>query len=220
MSPESIINGLTKQSNNETELLVSIHDWVREHIKFGFTVDFETVTPNKTLQHKVGHCNAQADLFRYLLMTAGFEARLSFVFINKSILKNAIPKGVYYVLPKKLFHAVTQIKVSGEWISTDSYIFTREQFHSQQSKLINSGFREGYGIHENSTYEWDGQSNAFSQADASLPLFDNVFLSLKEANESKNNNNKFFGIHFNQFLKPISLVGSQYFKKYINQYLM
>lgn len=219
MTPESIINGLTTQANNESELLISIHDWVRDNVEFGFTVDFESVTPNKTVQHKMGHCNAQADLFRYLLVLAGFDARLSFVFINKSILKQAIPREVYFFLPNKLFHAVTQVKVSDEWVSTDSYIFTKEQFQLQQNKLIKSGASEGFGIHQKSVFEWDGKTNAFSQADDSLPFYDNIFADLTEANASKNNNNKLFGIHFNHLLKPISLSGNQYFKKYINQYL-
>lgn len=219
MTTESIIKGLTAQAKNETELLVRIHDWVRDNIEFGFTADFESTTPNKTVQQKMGHCNAQADLFRHLLVLAGFNARLSFVFINKSILKKAIPREVYFFLPSKLFHAVTQVEVSGEWVSTDSYIFTREQFRKQQNKLTESGASEGFGIHQNSVFEWNGRMNAFSQADDSLPLYAHVFIDLKKANTSKDNNNKIFGIHFNYFLKPISLVGNKYFKKYINQYL-
>ena len=178
MSPESIIDELKKQSYSESELLIGIHNYVRDNIKFGFTVDFENVTPEKTLQHKMGHCNAQADLFRYLLKCAEFESRLSFVFINKSILKNAIPTVIYLLLPEKLFHAVTQIKVSEEWLSTDSYIFTKDQFYTQKNKLIESSMSEGFGIHQNSVCEWDGEADAFSQANESLSLHQIVFCDL------------------------------------------
>ncbi|WP_260258675.1 transglutaminase-like domain-containing protein [Vibrio intestinalis] len=223
MSLNLLVQNFKDNSNSDTELLVAIHNWVREEIKFGFTADFESVCPKKTLENGVGHCNAQADLLCHLFTLAGFDARLAFVYINKEILRYSIPKLVYFFLPKKLFHAVTQVKLEGNWVSIDSYIFTKSQFSSQLNRLKQHRENFCFGLHHRSECRWDGKTDCFSQAQsADIDEFCKVYESLAQAIKSQSNTNRILGVHFSTLLKPLAAkngIGRRAFQSYINQYL-
>lgn len=222
MSLEVLVQNFKANSNSENELLILLHDWIREQIKFGFTADFEAVSPEDTVKNGMGHCNAQADLLRHLLTLAGFESRLAFVYINKEILRYAIPNLIYYILPLKLFHAVTQVHLEGKWISIDSYILSKHQFSNQKNKLVQKNKMHGFGLHSKSECVWDGRNDCFSQAqNDDFNQFCQVYDNLAQAIQNRSNTNRVLGIHFNTLLKPIatSRLGRKVFKQYINHYL-
>ncbi|MEJ2407288.1 MAG: transglutaminase-like domain-containing protein [Candidatus Thiodiazotropha sp.] len=200
---------------SDRERCIALHDFVRNEIRFGFTADFETVTPEQTLQSKKGHCNAQGDLFCALLGEAGISARLRFVQIEKQILRHAVPEPIYYILPPTLFHAVTQVNLSDRWFNTDSYLFDIDRFQRQKEKLIHSGLPCGFGLSGNATCYWDGSSDAFAQAYSGvLTPQDQIFPSLRTACDARAGNNTLFGIHFNTWLSwipsPLRNVWEQY----------
>ena len=223
MPLEELVRNFKKNSSSETELLVVLHNWVRDHIKFGFTADFETVSPGDTVKNGMGHCNAQADLLCHLLTLAGFESRLAFVYIDKEILRYAIPSLIYYILPYKLFHAVTQVNLEGKWVSIDSYILTKNQFSNQMNKLVQKKKKHGFGLHINSECVWDGRNDCFSLAkNGDIDQFCQVYDNLAQAIKSSSNTNRVLGVHFNTLLKPIATIsrtGGSVFKRYINYYL-
>ena len=199
---------------------ISIHNFVRDQIAFGFTTDFEGVSPERTLEVGRGHCNAQADLFRALLCEANIPARLRFLQIDKRVLFRAVPQPIYLCLPSTLFHAVTQVHIEGEWFSTDSYIFQPSMFIRQKKLLIQSGLPVGFGLTREASCEWDAASDSFSQASATAVHRDNpVFDTLADALASRAGNNALLGVHFNQWLACIPPFLCKVSERYLNSKL-
>lgn len=199
------------------ERCVALHDFVRDEIDFGFTTEFESVTPERTLELRRGHCNAQADLFRALLHEAGIAAQLRFVQLDKAILRYAIPDPIYFLLPRSLFHAVTQVRLANAWLNTDSYIFDCSTFGRQRNRLVSSGLRTGFGLAQDATCRWDATGNAFSQASADiLTAHDPVFPSLQAAIAAHAGGNTLFGLHFNQWLSCIPHPIGRAWSRYVN----
>ena len=202
---------------NDAERCIALHDFVRDEISFGFTSGFERVSPERTLELRRGHCNAQADLFRALLEVAGIPARLRFVGLDKQVLRYAVPAPVYLLLPSALFHAVTEVQVDGKRTNTDSYIFQPDMFRRQKERLEGSGLTAGFGLTAEATCQWDTTGDAFSQAHSrnigeSNPVYENLDAALKE----KAGNNRLLGIHFNQWLGCIPGALQRTSEKYLN----
>lgn len=207
----------TRPFGEEAERCVTLHDFVRDEIAFGFTTGFESVTPESTLQLRRGHCNAQADLFRALLEAAGVAARLRFVQLDKQVLRYAVPKPVFMLLPAMLFHAVTEVHVGGEWLNTDSYIFHPDMLYRQKDKLKKAGLSIGFGLTEEATCEWDAKGDAFSQArKEDLCNSSEIYPRLETAIAEKAGNNRILGIHFNQWLGCIPGVLRRASERYLN----
>lgn len=205
----------TTDFRSERERCISIHNFVRDEISFGFTSGFERVNPEQTLKKRRGHCNAQADLFCALLNTAGIPARLRFVQIDKQILFRSVPLPIYFCLPSTLFHAVTQVCIAGVWLNTDSYIIQPAMFFHQRQLLTESGLPTGFGLTREASCEWDATKDGFCQARASdLNENNPVFATLSDALLAKAGNNTLLGIHFNQWLscipKPLRHAGEKY----------
>ncbi|MFT4694309.1 MAG: hypothetical protein ACI8TE_001222 [Francisella sp.] len=212
---EDIVRNICESTSTSEDAIISIHNYVRDNIEFGFTTKFESVTPEETIKNKIGHCNAQADLLVKMFRIAGYESRLRFVYISKKILKNAIPLPIYALLPKKLYHAVSEVKFK-RWISLDSYIMPKVQFDKQMNRLVASGLEVGFGLHHKSTYNCDIHNNSFSQAmQEDLYKEDIIYNTLAEA--EKKSGNKIFGVHFNSLLKPINILLNKPFSLYINR---
>ncbi|WP_158253702.1 transglutaminase-like domain-containing protein [Chromobacterium alticapitis] len=200
---------------DDRELCVALHDFVRERVRFGFTSGFESVTPLRTLALGRGHCNAQADLLCALLREAGFEAALRFVALDKRVLRHAVPLPVWLCLPARLFHAVTRLRLNGEWKHVDSYLFERQAFARQLQSLRRSGASQGHGLGAQASCDWQGRRDAYAQAvPADLRLDDPVYPTLAEAVAARAGNNRLLGIHFNRWLAcvppPLRGMGEAY----------
>lgn len=210
----------TKPFGSDIERAVAIHDFVRDHIQFGFTAGFENVTPEQTLRSRRGHCNAKGDLFRSLLGEAGLGAHLRFVQIEKATLYGCVPVPIYWLLPGTLFHAITEVEVNGLQLSTDSYIFDPETFKKQLTKLRHSGRALGFGLNREATCTWTARENSYSQARAGDISNDApVFNSLEEATRSVQGKNRLLGIHFNSWLACIPNLLKVRWESYVNSKL-
>ncbi|OQS32395.1 transglutaminase-like domain-containing protein [Chromobacterium haemolyticum] len=201
--------------DNDRDYCRALHDFVRGHVRFGFTSQFETVTPERTLALGRGHCNAQGDLLRALLTTAGIPARLRFVRLDKRILRHAVPAPVYLCLPEHLFHGLVQARLDGRWLHSDSYLFDPDGFERQYARLLASGLPRGYGLRLGADYRWNADADSFSQASADdLHDDDPVYDSLAIALQEEAGNNTLLGLHFNQWLKlappPLRRRGERY----------
>ncbi|BEV72684.1 hypothetical protein THUN1379_21660 [Paludibacterium sp. THUN1379] len=206
--------------DSQRERAVAIHDYVRDHIAFGFTTWFESVTPAQTLLRGRGHCNAQADLMCALLQAAGLAARLRFVQLDKRVLRHAVPALVYQCLPPDLFHAVIQVEIDGVWRHCDSYIFEPAVFAAQQKKRLAAGLPLGYGVTSEGTCHWSGDADAFSQArPTDLHAQDPLFASLAEAMAARAGNNHLMGLHFNQWLGAVPAPLQHAAEHYLNSRL-
>ena len=201
--------------DNDRDYCRALHDFVRDRVRFGFTSQFETVSPERTLALGRGHCNAQGDLLRALLTTAGIPARLRFVRLDKRILRHAVPAPVYLCLPTHLFHGMVQARLDGRWLHSDSYLFDPAGFERQYARLLASGLSHGYGLRLGADCRWNADADSFSQACADDlqdedPVYDNLAIALQE----KAGNNTLLGVHFNQWLQlappPLRRRGERY----------
>lgn len=206
--------------SSEQERCVAIHDFVRDEIAFGFTAGFESVTPAQTLALRRGHCNAQGDLFCALLRAASIPASLRFVALDKRVLFGAVPLPVYYCLPARLFHAVSQVCVGGRYLHTDSYLFPPVMLHRQKQRLAESGLTVGFGLTAAASGDWDARRDSFTQATAGDLNGNNpVFATLADALAARTGNNRLFGIHFNRWLSLVPPVLQRFAEGYLNSRL-
>ncbi len=198
----SKIRDITKQiagkHSNEREKAIALHDYVRDKIKFGFNRYFDFSKPDKTLDLRVGHCNPKGELMTALFREAGIEAYTHFVVLPKEALKGAVSPNRYWLIPPELSHCYTEVKVEGVWYNIDSYILDSPLFKAARAKLSEESRSIGYGTHINSTIDWDGRSDAFSQFDKDMMLEDHGRVdNLETYYHSDRYRNKIFGVSLN-----------------------
>lgn len=161
-------SGLT----TEREKAIALHDYVRDHVKFGFTKYLDAAEPEYTLESGIGHCNPKTRLMVSLFRAAGLESYQHFVVIPCDILQGVLHPTIGWLLPKQLSHAYTDVKVDGSWYAVDSYIVDTALLKAAQARLAREGRSLGYGVRIDSTNVWDGHSDAFSQFDRGMLVED------------------------------------------------
>ena len=215
-----LLKSITDSANSDNECCISIHNYIRDKIKFRFTIDFDKASPTHTSLTHQGHCNPQADLFRELLSRAGFPSRLHFVYIDKRILWHAVPTVIYLLLPKRLYHAVTEVYVNNRWQSVDSYIFDSTTFNQQQTKLLITDLPYGFGLRRTSTCEWRADGDALCQAsDEDLRKCNDRFETLAQSVMENAGSNKCCGIPINQWLGMVPRPLRSPYELYVNRLL-
>ncbi|MEM8485353.1 MAG: transglutaminase-like domain-containing protein [Bacteroidota bacterium] len=153
-------------AQTQRQKAVQIHDFVRDHIAFGWHGKFYKQKASEVLRAGVGYCNTKSTLFIAMLRAAGIPARQHFVNINARIISDFISPGTPYV-----DHSYTEVFLDNKWIAVDSYIIDRSLFEVAKAKLDAESKLLGYGIHRNGSSIWDGKTDAFSQFldDGSIP---------------------------------------------------
>jgi Transglutaminase-like superfamily len=137
---------------------LSIFDFVRSEIRFGFARGFWDVSASRVLSLGVGYCNTKSTLFVALLRAAGVPARQVFVDIHASILHGILTPGTEYV-----DHSYVEIFLSGAWVATDAYIVDPALFAAAQRRVQSENRLMGYGVHATASNVWDARTAAFSQ---------------------------------------------------------
>ncbi len=202
-----VLAHLAAQADSDRELMIAAHDFVRDSIRFGFTARFDDVTPQMTLERRLGHCNPQADLLRAMLAEAGFEARLKFVGLDKRLLRGATAEPVYRLLPAHVSHALLEVRGEGGWIELDSYIFPPDMLRRRRARLAQAGLPCGFGTFEGASPVWDGDSPAYSQAAPAYVLPDScaVYRSLAEFVREGGGDNRLLGVPFWRWMWPLRM---------------
>ena len=196
------VEGVTAELATEREKAIALHDYVRDHIKFGFNRYFDRSKPNYTLEQSIGHCNPKGELMVALFREAGLEAHHHFVVLPNDIINGVIPPGMRWLIPAELSHCYTEVKVEGTWCKIDSYVLDGPLLRAAQAKLSEEDRTCGYGIHAHSTNHWDGRSHAFSQLDKDMMLQDHGRIDdLRTYYCSDRYRNKVFGIKLNTFFR-------------------
>jgi hypothetical protein len=193
---------ITNNFSAEREKAVALHDYVRDNIKFGFNRYFDLSTPDNTLDLGIGHCNPKGWLIAALFREANIEAYNHFVVLPKELIKGAVSPDRYWLIPARLSHCYTEVKVEGACYNIDSYVLDGPLFKAGRAKLSEEGRAIGYGTHMQSTIDWDGKSDAFSQFDKDMMIEDHGRVdSLETYYRSDRYRNKVFGVRLNSLFR-------------------
>lgn len=166
-------------AKTEREKAIALFLFVRDSVKFGFTHQFDTASPEETLEAGMGHCNPQGALFASLLQAEGISARQRFVNLSPGVLR-----GVLSPPPARLVHSYVEVQLSERqggvgmsgsdgsgkegdksrgWIRVDAYIADPALFHAARARLVEEKRLEGFGVHVHGSNDWDGMSDCFCQ---------------------------------------------------------
>jgi transglutaminase-like putative cysteine protease len=193
-----VVDQVIAGAGTERLKAIAAHDYVREHVKFGFNRYFDATEPDYTLSFGYGHCNPKSRLMVELFRAIGLESHQHFVVIPRDILDGTIPAFMYWMVPTEICHSFVEVEVMGTWYQLDSYIVDTPLLKAAQARLAQANRRVGYGACVDSTNVWDGQSNTFSQFEPSLMIEDHGCVDdLRAYFRSQKYRHRFLGIPFN-----------------------
>ena len=216
LSVQEVAREITEGFVTEREKAVALHDYVRDHIKFGFNRYFDASSPEYTLKCRLGHCNPKSRLMLALFRASGLEAKQHFVVIPKVILKGAVPFAGYVVIPAQVSHSYVDVKIEGIWHTIDSYIIDTDYLKMAQARLQKENRNSGYGVRIDSTNIWDGRSDAFSQFDKMSLIEDhNDIEDLDAYFHSNRYKQKVLGIQFNKMFRLMGNWGEAFLNSQI-----
>jgi len=148
-------------SLNENEKILSIYNYVRDSIAFGYN-RADNIPASQVLKDGYGQCNTKGVLFMALLRAVGVPCRIHGFTVDKKMQKGAI-KGLYYQLsPKELLHSWVEIYYQNKWINLEGFILDVSYLNKLQNKFKEcSGSFCGYGVatdnFQNPSIYWNQQ---------------------------------------------------------------
>jgi hypothetical protein len=203
-----VIAQVTAEASGERDTAVALHDYVREHVKFGFGKYFDAGKPDEILACGFGHCNPKSRLLVALFRAAGLDSCQHFVVLPKRILQGALPASRYWMIPPELSHSYVEVRIEGAWYAIDSHIVDTPLLEAAQARLAAEGRVLGCGVRVGSTNVWDGRSNAFSQYDPSLMIEDHGRIDdLAAYFHSRRYRNHVLGLRFNTMFRLMGEAG-------------
>ena len=140
-------------SGSDEARLVALHNYVRDTVKFGWTIAFNAETSEDTLNAKIGFCQTKGVLVRDLLRASSIEARLVYAEINADVLNGLIDPGTPMV-----DHAFVEAKLNDQWISFDSHVVDKPLLRAAVRRCVAERKQFGYGVHVEGTSEFPGFS--------------------------------------------------------------
>lgn len=126
--------------------VVAIFDYVRDHIKFGFTPVWDRVKASEVIAGGEGYCVPKATLFVALCRAADIPARLHFGDIDLRIMYGIFPPFLMTFLPRYASHAWAEVRLDGRWKSIDSYINDRHFCRGCREALQDAGREVGFSL--------------------------------------------------------------------------
>ncbi|MGL1893242.1 MAG: transglutaminase-like domain-containing protein [Spirochaetaceae bacterium] len=170
---------LTKNQKTTEKKLEALFYYVRDEIKFGFCKEGDFITPEETLNRKVGQCNNKSTLFLYMCKAVDIEAKIHFSNIKREIQKGLFTGFIYKLMPREISHSWLEVKVKDRWIKIDSFINDIFFYNAGKKKLSEKGWTTGYSVSCDSGESSAGfnlETEKFVQMDAvteDLGLWDN-----------------------------------------------
>lgn len=155
---DELVARLVHGRHTPRERAITIHDYVRDEVRFGFTPQFYAMSAAEVLSAGIGYCNTKATLFIAMLRAAGIEARQQFVDLDAGLLRGLLDLRTPFV-----DHSYTEVLLEGAWVPTDSYVVDKSLFRAAQAALRIEGQRFGYGVRVDGRSEWDGRAPSYAQ---------------------------------------------------------
>jgi hypothetical protein len=133
-------------SLDEFEHLLSIYNYVRDEILFGYNTD-DTIPASRVLHDGYGQCNTKGTLFMALLRACGIPCRIHGFIIDKKLQKGTMTGFVYKAAPKDIFHSWVEVYFEDTWYELEGLILDRKYLDRLQAKFGDcNGLFCGYGV--------------------------------------------------------------------------
>jgi hypothetical protein len=137
---------LTEGLTTDREKLAALFYYVRDDIQFQFVPKGDLVKASELIELKQGQCNNKGTLYLALARALGFPARLHFSLVDKRIQRGLFTGIMYKIMPDKISHCWTEVKVDGKWRNIDSYINDIDFYLAGKEILKEEGWTMGWSI--------------------------------------------------------------------------
>ena len=135
----------------------ALHEFVRR-MPFVAVPDALRLTASQVLLRGQGDCHAKGVLFVALCRAAGLPARLLLVRVRTRFLAGMLDGG-----PDTIVHAIAQVRLGTQWVSTDGYVIDPPMFARAKYSLMTENLDSGWGIVRDARGGWDGRSSCIQQ---------------------------------------------------------
>ncbi|HSW18266.1 MAG TPA: transglutaminase-like domain-containing protein [Ramlibacter sp.] len=155
------VRKLVHSGQRPRERALTLHSFVRL-IPYAVALDAQPLSASEALRHYRGDSVAKGTLFVALCRSAGLAARLQFMRMRSDHLQ-----GILEHPPATVVHAVSQVLIDGQWLSTDGYVLDPVLFTRALARLAQDGRRAGWGLYRDATPAWTAQAHCLQQVDES-----------------------------------------------------
>ena len=139
-------------SLNEKQKAISIYNYVKDDILFGYNKDVK-IKASKVIKDGYGQCNTKGILLMALYRSVGIPCRIHGFLIDKKLQKGAMTGIVYKSSPNKIFHSYVEAFINNKWYELEGFILDNKYLSSLQ-KMFNKSdnYFIGYGVASNNFF--------------------------------------------------------------------
>ncbi len=157
------------------ERIVSIYNFVRDDIQFGFNAE-DTTPASKILAEGQGQCNTKSILFMALLRAVGIPCRMHGFTIDKSLQAGIMTGAVYDAMPDEIVHTWTEVLFNDRWYNMEGLILDLPYLTGLQNKFSDTkGAFSGYAAAtldlQNPQVSWTGDNDTYIQKEGIVQDF-------------------------------------------------
>ena len=159
----------------EKEKILSIYNFVRDEIGFGFNTQ-DTLSASTILPEGYGQCNTKAILFMALLRGVGVPCRLHGFTVDKNLQAGIMVGKVFDALPDEIMHTWTEVYFEGRWFTMEGLILDVPYLTGLQKQFVDkTGDFSGYGVASSSLRDpqiyWYGDNDTYIQREGIVQDF-------------------------------------------------
>lgn len=139
-------------SLNEKQKAISIYNYVKDDILFGYNKD-DKIKASKVIKDGYGQCNTKGILLMTLFRSVGIPCRIHGFLIDKKLQKGAMTGIVYKSSPNKIFHSYVEAFINNKWYELEGFILDNKYLSSLQKMFSeNDNYFIGYGVASNNFF--------------------------------------------------------------------
>ena len=139
-------------SLNEKQKAISIYNYVKDDILFGYNKD-DKIKASKVIKDGYGQCNTKGILLMALYRSVGIPCRIHGFLIDKKLQKGAMTGIVYKLSHNKIFHSYVEAFINNKWYELEGFILDKKYLSSLQKMFSeNDNYFIGYGVASNNFF--------------------------------------------------------------------
>lgn len=131
---QALIEGKGWKALAIKERLLSIYNYVRDEIKFGYN-KADDIPASQVLLDGYGQCNTKSILLMALLRALDIPCRIHGFTIDKALQKGAMTSFVYGLSPASILHSWVEVLYIGRWLDLEGVILDKPYIESLQRRF-------------------------------------------------------------------------------------